>query len=100
MLTLERLQGQEIYIESLNLEKQDHKLTLFITVNCKEQTCDLTFRNVSSLNVRDFSYPLQISGFEVIDHLINGWQSDVKYRVHDFEDGILDFYCEEIEISE
>ena len=100
MITLEQLQGQEIFINSMKLERVDGQLILSMNMNFKDETCGLTFYNVSSFSVKSLSYPLQICGFEVIDNLSNGWQKALRYQVHDFEEGSIYFYCESLEISE
>ncbi|QUL56753.1 hypothetical protein KDC22_09860 [Paenibacillus tritici] len=59
----------------------------------------MKFNNVSSLYVKNLggSYN-QILGFEIEDKTSSQWEKSGSYHVKDYEDGILDFYCETIEI--
>ena len=40
---------------------------------------------------------MQICGFEIRDHRADGWDADQRYEISDFEDGVLHFFCREIE---
>lgn len=59
----------------------------------------IIFRNVSSLSITEISFPFEISGFEVIDNSRREWENRARYTVHDFEDGKISFYCEQIEVD-
>lgn len=96
---LEQLQGRELFIDSMKLETIDNQLVLSLGVSVNENIRTIVFRNVSSFFANCLHYPLQIAGFEIIDNISNGWQSEVRYKVHDFESDSISFYCEAIEFT-
>lgn len=95
---LEQLQGRELSIDSLKLETIDNRLILSLDVLYSAEIRSIVFYNISSFCADRLHYPLQIAGFEIIDNHCNGWQSEVRYKVHDFEDETISFYCEKIEM--
>ena len=99
MLNLESLQGKMLFIDSLKVETVNSQLILSLSISGKSGKGRITFHNVSSLHLKDIRYPMQIS-VEVRDNLSKGWQPDVRYSVHDFEDDTIRFFCEEIAIAE
>ena len=95
---LERLQGQQLYIDEMTLKHVDEGLALFLAVRCMSVKYIVHCYNISSFRVNGFSFPAIIYGFEVIDNLQRGWQSDIRYRIQDFEEDMISLYCEEIDI--
>lgn len=57
------------------------------------------YSEVSSLNLKGFGGGFnQISGFKIDSMRDLHWQNDKNYYVHDYENGIMEFYCKSIEI--
>lgn len=40
----------------------------------------------------------QICGFEITDKSKDGWSKDQRFMVNDYEDGIIRFFCKDIEV--
>lgn len=61
----------------------------------------LKFINVSSLDLIGFGSAYnQLSGFHIRDLKESGFEKERRYLVEDYEDDMLNFYCESIEIVE
>lgn len=61
----------------------------------------LKFINVSSLDLIGFGSAYnQLSGFCIRDLKESGFEKERRYLVEDYEDDMLNFYCESIEIVE
>ena len=60
----------------------------------------MCYDNVSSLRIREFSIPFQIYGFEITNNKDKGWDSPFRYTIHDFEEGIIKFFCEDFELKQ
>ncbi|GAC43386.1 hypothetical protein [Paenibacillus popilliae] len=59
----------------------------------------IKFTNVSSLEIKDFGGAYnQILGFEIIDYGRNGWEKANRFFINDYENSIIKFNCESIEI--
>lgn len=59
----------------------------------------ILFHNVSNFNCNfEGEFIPQITGFDIIDVSDQGWES-VKFQIEDYENGIIGFYCREIEIK-
>ena len=92
----DKICGKTISVNSLHID-----VTNIVTVKMT-YTADgsepfvAEFRNVSSLNLRETSFPFEFSGLEIIDNSQRGWERDKRYFVNDYEDGRLSFYCEKI----
>lgn len=93
---LERIQGNELLIDQVTLKRRDTSVELEIRGTCNNEIINLLFENISSLSLKDFSYPLVIAGIEFIDNSQRGWEISKRYRVHDYEYETIDFYCESI----
>ncbi|MCP2036474.1 acetate kinase [Planomicrobium sp. HSC-17F08] len=60
----------------------------------------LTFNNVSSLNLHGFGNAFnQISGFGIRNLKGAGFEKERRYLIEDYEDDLLNFYCESIVIT-
>lgn len=66
----------------------------------KENTMQykLKFSNISSFFIKPFSGLLFVDGFEINDHKEDGWASSIRYEICDFEESIIGFFCEQIDI--
>ncbi len=89
-------QGKQIEIESLALSKNEEGATLLLSILCEGKRYDLRFKNISLLRIADLSLPFQICGFDIVHTAERGWEAPAAYRVLDFEDDRISFYCEEI----
>ena len=96
---LKNIQGQQIEILELILNRVDYQLELSLKISCNNEIYFLVFNNVSDINMEALSIPLQIAGFEIISNKNLGYDKSVSYRIHDFEEDRLNFYCEDFDIS-
>lgn len=87
-------QGQQVEINELNLIRDATKADLKLQIISKCNIVNILFRNISDLKNDNFSVPFQICGFEILDNRENGWESSRRYIVQDFEDGKIQFCCE------
>ena len=94
----EFLQGKRIEISEMILSSKENRLELTWKINVCDKRSTLLFHNVSCFSINSVSVPFEIEGFEVIDHLQEGWQKDSRYEVHDYEDGKVRFFCERVEL--
>ena len=92
------IRGQQVNVVELKIttEGQSMMLTLIGTVNM--DTVNINFYNVVDLSLDSISFPFQIFGLEILDNKNRGWDSSMRYTVHDYEDGKIRFYCEKFEI--
>ncbi|MBE6676583.1 MAG: hypothetical protein E7594_07070 [Ruminococcaceae bacterium] len=100
-MQLENLNGQSITVHSFSVAHGDASLT--ITISCTTQNgtaCEILFDGVSCLKLGEVSYPFQVCGFEILNYSAHGYSRDCRYLIHDYEDGKLSFFCENIEITE
>lgn len=97
---VENFQGNKIEILEITLKKVDNKLKLSWKICFENTVFWITFSNVSRFRIGEVSMPLEIHGFEIIDHSQNGWEIDSTYEIRDFEDDRVNFYCEYFKIDE
>lgn len=90
------LQGQEINIIKIDLECICGQIDLLLKIEFNNKIKTIQFSNISMLTINDFSYPMCIQGFEIIDNKLKGWEESSRYRVHDYEEEAINFYCESI----
>lgn len=95
---LEIINGQDIEIRELSLTCINNQLELLWKVCFNNTFFYIYFYNVSRINIRDFSYPMQIKGFEIISNKDKNWDKDSSYIIRDFEEGDLYFFCEYFDI--
>ncbi len=93
-MCIDVIQGQEIKVIELNLSVYGIESVLTMEFLLKDEGVRMIFHNVSCLNIKDFSLPQQICGFEIIDNKDRGWDKSLRYTINDFEDGRIKFYCE------
>lgn len=93
------LQGKDLSMDSLTLSGLMDQLNITSTVNVENCKIAISFLNVSSLSLKNISYPMRFECLEIIDNSSRGWMSEVRYHIHDLEDGHIDFYCQQIIIS-
>ncbi len=66
----------------------------------KNAVYQITFFNVSRFRIGEVSAPLEIHGFEMVDHSQNGWEKDSTYEIRDFEDDRVGFFGECFKMTE
>ena len=96
MLATDVLDGKMLLINNLRITTVNQRLILELDAYIEGKKYHIICKNVSSFQINSFSYPMQISGFAVVDNSTKGWQSDVRYEIYDFEEGRIRFFCEEI----
>lgn len=91
------IEGKDLLINKMTLDCQNG---FDIVMECEISNTQWIFRfqNVSAFRIQNMNYPVSIDGFEIIDHQSAGWECFSRYRVHDYEDGIIDFYCQDIDL--
>lgn len=93
-------QGNKIEILEMILLNVDNTLELSWEIYFENEICKITFNNVSRLRMKNLSIPLEVHGLEIINHSQNGWETDSKYEIRDFEDDCINFFCECFTIKE
>lgn len=58
----------------------------------------MRFHRVSSLQIRDLGGEARIGGFDIED-LSNSQLENIRWRVRDFEEGVIGFFAEDAEIT-
>lgn len=59
----------------------------------------LKFKEVNDLNLQNIGGGYnQLMGFKINDIRKNNWEANKKYWIEDYENGVLNFYCKEIEL--
>lgn len=96
---LKHIQGQQIEMLEFILKRVDDQLELSLKISCNNEIYLLVFYNVSNISMDTLSMPLQIGGFEIISKIKLGYEKSNRYRIHDFEEDKLSFYCEDFDIS-
>ena len=95
MRFLDLFQG-EMMIESISIQTENDELNIIMDIYCKNKKQSVSFYNASGISLDNLSFPIVVQGFEIIDNHQRGWEKDRRYLVHDYEDGLLQFYCREI----
>ena len=96
----EVFQGEKIEILEMILKNVDHQLELSWKICFKNTILKITYYHVSRFRVGEFSVPLEVHGFEIVNHSKNGWGKDSTYEILDFEDDRVNFFCECFKIEE
>ena len=96
----EIFQGKKIEIIEMALKSVDNQLELSWKIYFGNAVYWITFSNVSRFRLGEVSAPLDIHGFEIINHSQNGWEKDSTYEVRDFEDNRVNFFCECFKLDE
>lgn len=95
---VEIFQGNKIEILEMILKNVDNQLELSWKIYFGNVVYRITFYNVSRFRIGDLSIPLEVHGFEIINHPQNGWEKDSTYQIRDFEDDRVNFFCEHFEM--
>ncbi len=96
----ELLQGNKNEILEMVLKQTDGQLVLSLKICMEEKVFRMTFYHVSRFRIGEVSVPLEIHGFEIINHAQNGWEKDSTYEIRDFEEDHINFFCEYFQIDE
>ena len=100
MEKVEIFQGNKIEILEMVLKNVDNQLELSWKIYFENAVFSITFSNVSRFRIGEVSTPLEIHGFEIINHSQNGWEKDFTYEIRDFEDDRVNFFCEYFKMNE
>ena len=92
----DKICGKTVSVNSLHIDVTDIVTVKMTYTADGSEPCVAEFRNVSSLNIKDTSFPFEFSALEIIDNRQRGWGQDKRYFVNDYEDGRLSFWCEKI----
>lgn len=95
----ENIAFSDMKIIELKLEIVDDIAMLYIEAVADNKVYSISFTNVSQVNIRDFSTPFQIAGFEIFSNKNRGWEKSLTYTIHDYEDGKVSFYCEDFDVE-
>ena len=82
------------------LKNIDNQLELSWKIYFNNAFFRMIFSNVSRFRIGEVSIPLEIHGFEIVDHSQNGWEKDSTYEIRDFEDDRVNFFCEYFKMDE
>lgn len=91
---IEIFQGNKIEILEAAIKNVNHQLELLWKIAFENAIFKITFYNVSRLRLGEWSVPVEVHGFEMINHSQNGWEKDSTYEIRDFEDDRVHFFCE------
>jgi hypothetical protein len=58
----------------------------------------IIFERISELCLDCVNWPFVVHGFEILDNLELGWEKSARFRVQDYEDGLISFFCQNINI--
>lgn len=103
MMNMEKaeiFQGNKIEILEMILKNAENQLELSWKIYFENAIFRITFSNVSRFRIGEVSMPLEIHGFEIINHAQDGWEKDSTYEVRDFEDDRVNFFCEYFKMNE
>lgn len=89
----------KIEILEMILKNADNRLELTWKVYFENSIYKITFYNVSRFRVGELTAPLEVHGFEIINHAKNGWEKDSAYEIRDFENDCVNFFCESFKID-
>lgn len=78
----------------MTLKSADNQLELSWKITAANAVYRMVFFNVSRLRLEEISAPIEIHGFEIIDHSKNGWERDSAFEIRDFEYNRVHFFCE------
>ena len=73
---IEVFQGNKIEVVEMTLKNVDNHLELSWRIYFKDIFYRITFYNVSRFRVGEWSAPLEVHGFEIINHSQNSWEKD------------------------
>lgn len=96
---LEWVAGLNLYIKQDKYYENISIADITFLMKFSNVTYELFFRftNIESFHYKPHGVLVQISGFNIKDLKDHGYHP-MKYYVEDYEDGILGFYCEDIEL--
>ena len=100
MEKVEIFQGNKIEILEMVLKNENGKLDLSWEICFENAVFRIVFYNVSRFGFGGLSAPLEVHGFEIINHSQNGWGKDSTYEIRDFEDDRINFFCESFKMRE
>lgn len=88
--------------ESLNISNIKINARFNNIVNNKEELINLEiiFKNITNFSLKDVSGIIHISGFEIIDHKEDGWDTESRFEINDFENGDLHFICQDFNVKQ
>lgn len=98
-VSIERLNGQELYVEKMTLKCINNQMMLSLVVQSKGEILCAEFDRVSEFCVEKLSSPIIIQGLEIVDNTTRGWESVHQYTVRDFEDDTISFFCQKVKVS-
>lgn len=87
-------QGKKIEILEMIIKNVDNQLEVSWKIYFENAIFIITFYNVSRFRIGELSAPLEVHGFEIVNHSQNGWEKDSKYEIRDFEDDYVNFFFE------
>ena len=96
---LEWVAGVNLYIKQNKYYENIMIADITFLIKCSNATYEVLFRfnDIESFHYRPNGVLVQISGFNIRDLKDHGYHP-MKYLVEDYEDGVLGFYCCEIEL--
>lgn len=72
---------------------------IFSTEN-DEIKYECNFYNVTNMKINMTGGKVVIEGFDITDHKKDGWLSENRYYVYDYESDSISFYCEDFCFTE
>ena len=88
-----------VQLDSIHIFTQTHQLNIrFVCTDSQKHQYALDFKNVHTIDIRSLSFPMIVSGFEIIDHKQDGWDSESRFEILDYEDNVIHFTCENVAV--
>ena len=98
---IKELIGLKFDLVENDLCEQIAVMEMMFSVKCHgegSKKLKMRFLNVNDFILNGIGKYNQILGFEIIDNKERGWEQGYRYLVNDYENSVLQFYCEKIEI--
>lgn len=96
-IDLNALQGEICNVDELRIIKCEDGIRITLRLFTDKCNATLILHNASDIHI-DFTSPLLIEGFEILDNRSRGWQDDVRYTLNDFENSAIKLRFESYEI--
>ncbi len=90
---------KNLFLDITFLSQKKHSSSIWPDIKGEFDEISLLFYDVSNFNCNfEGEFIPQLMGFDIVDISDQGWES-IKFQIEDYEDGIIGFYCREIEVK-
>ena len=90
--------GNDVWILNFELKYCESEASIHMMLFCENGKIELICENVSDIKIDHLNVPFRFQGLAIKNTKSDGWEIERRYKIYDYEEELISFYCQDIDI--